>query len=432
MNGVKKSDRKEAINAIVKISLPAIASMAVETILGFVDTFWVSKLGVEAVSAISASWYLLWVVFSVVDIIAVGLVSLAAYYKGKEDSKELSRTFYTAFYSVLFLSLLLSGFLLTKLFSYAFIFKVSLKERLWIMDYLIVQLVFLPIAGLYYIFSSYYEGLGETPRVFRSSVLVLILNAILDPIFIFSAGLGLKGAALASAVSRTAGVIYLWREVKLRYRGFSSRILLETITIGAPSSIYWLVATGVFIYLNSLASSINPFSVAAMGIGVRYETLPYIISMGISIAASAIVGQSKGAENFERLKDSSNFSLKLITYISIVIGTVFFLFSKTLVSPFLQGEAARIASIYLKISAFSQIFFSLSIVFEGIFIGMGLTAFPLGIAVVVILSRIPLALLHRSLLWMFVVFPVSNFVICLIFYGYFRQSLNKFLTLSTS
>lgn len=417
--------KMESSRAIVRISLPAIASMAVETVLGFVDTYWVSRLGVEAVSAISASTYLLWVIFSMVDIIAVGLVSLSAYYYGRKDHSGMSKAFYTAFYSVLFLSFLISLLLIFNVSAYSLLFKIGIKGRIWLVDYLLIQGIFLPVAGLYYLMASLYEGLGRTGKVFRSSLIVLVLNSLLDPVMIFALGLNLKGAALASVVSRAIGVVYLWAELTFTEKGFSSSMLLKMVTIGAPSSIYWLASTGVFIYINSLASSINPASVAAMGVGVRYEMLPYIISMGISIAAAAVVGQSKGAGEFKKLEEASVFSLKLMLLISVGIGIIFFFLARPLSSLFLKGEAVNIAVMYLRISAFSQIFFSLSIVFEGIFIGMGFTAIPLSLALILIILRIPLSHIFHSLLWIFMLFPLTNMVIVLVFMLFWKFSMKK-------
>lgn len=411
--------------AIVDISIPAIASMAIETLLGFVDTFWVSRLGVEAVSAVSASTYLLWVIFSIVDIIGVGLISLAAFFYGEKDDQSLSKAFYTAFYSVIFLCFLISTVLIFNIARYSDLFTIGAKGRAWLVDYLMIQSVFLPIAGLYYLVASYYEGLGKTGKVFRSSVIVLLLNSILDPVFIFLLSLNLKGAALASVVSRTIGLIYLWYGTNLRNKKFSLPMFWKMITVGAPSSVYWIASTGVFIYLNSVASSINPASVAAMGVGVRYEMLPYIISMGISIAAAAVVGQSKGAGEFEKIKEASVFSLRLMSLISLGIGVIFFFFARPLCSLFLKGEAKNIAIMYLKISAISQIFFSLSIVFEGIFIGMGFTVLPLSVALVIIILRIPLSHTFCSLLWIFVLFPLTNMVIVLVFIMFWKFSIKK-------
>lgn len=176
---------------------------------------------------------------------------------------------------------------------------------------------------------------------------------------------------------------------------------------------------------NSIASSINPASVAAMGVGVRYEMLPYIISMGISIAASAVVGQGKGADDPGRIKTASFYSLKLILYFSLIIGGLFFVFARPLSSIFLSGEAVDISAMYLRVSPFSRILFYLAIVFEGIFIGMGLTAIPLGLALIIILLRIPLSHIFRSLLWVFMVFPLTDFSIVAFFVIYLKISLER-------
>ncbi len=405
---------------VVKVSLPEVASLAGEMLLGFVDTFWVSRLGTPAVAAISASTYLLWIIYSLVDIVAVGVVGLSAFYHGRGDRKGLGRVFYTAFYSINLLSFLLAGLLLFNLSGYISFFNVTLKAKIWMGDYLAVQLVFLPVGALYYLVSSVYEGQGKTAKVFRSSLLVLFANAVLDPLLIFSLGLELKGAALASVISRTLGLFYLWSGLKLPKEGFSLRCLSKILSIGTPSSVYWLSSTGVFLYINGLASRIEPASVAAMGVGIRYETIPYIIAMGISVGASAVVGKSRGRRDQEGLRRASLFSLKIMLWVSIALGLVFFALAPQLSALFLRGKAREIAVLYLRISAFSQVFFSLSVVFEGIFVGMGRTFPALALAMLVVLSRVPLSYLFPSLLWIFLIFPLTNFLIDLTFLFFYR------------
>ena len=403
---------------VLRVAIPSVASMAIETLLGFVDTFWVSRLGNDAVAAISASTYLIWVIFSLIDMVAVGLVSLSAYYTGRRDRRGFSSSFYTGFYSVLSLSFLISAFLLLNLHSYVSLFKLNLRASLWLADYLFIQLVFLPLAGLYYLVSSAFEGAGRTKEVFYSSILVLLSNSLLDPVLIFGLGLELKGAAISSIAARALGLIFLRGRMSLERERFSFTLLGKMLKVGTASSVYWLSTTGVFLFLNALASRIEPLSVAAMGVGVRYETIPYIIAMGISVGASSVVGRCKGAENFKSARKAAEFSLFLALFISLFLGLIFYGFASPLAGFFLKGRARDIAVLYLRISALSQIFFSLTVVFEGIFVGLGKTFPPLAYAIIIVFLRIPLSLLFSSLLWIFVVFPITNLAIAAIFLLY--------------
>ncbi len=410
---------------VIRVAIPSVASMAMETLLGFVDTFWVSRLGNHAVAAISASTYLLWVVYSLIDVVAVGLVSLAAYFSGRKDRENLSISFYTGFYSVLGLSFFLSAILLLNLPAYLSLFRLPFLSSLWLADYLFIQLIFLPIGGLYYLVGSVYEGEGKTKEVFYASLLVLGLNSVLDPILIFHFGLRLKGAALASAAARALGLAFLRRKLDLKTKGFSLTFLWRMVRIGIPSSVYWLTSTGVFTFLNALASRIEPVSVAAMGVGVRYETIPYIISMGISVGASSVIGRSRGREDKKAMKRAAVFSLRCALLISILIGAVFYSLAPQLSGFFLKGRSREIASLYLKISSLSQIFFSLTIVYEGIFVGLGKTFPPLAFGIGAVLLRIPLAFLHHSLEWIFLLFPLTNFLATAVYWLYLREFLGR-------
>ncbi len=417
--------------SILAVALPAIGYMSLETLLSFIDTYWVSRLGVDAVGAVSASIYLVWIYFSLIEIISTGVISLVAQEAGAGREEGVSAAAFTGTYAVLALSLLLSLGGLALVDSYIDFFKLSARASFWSRDYLIVFLVTFPVSAFYYVAVSIYEGLGKTKIPFWSSLIVLVLNSLLDPVLIFWLKLEVLGASLASALAKVAATFYLWADLKgaLGKRIIKPALVARMVLVGFPSSLYWLVSVFVFAFMNGLASRLAPHAVAAMGVGVRFESLTYIIATGLATAASSFVGQNFGAGNYERAKKGSLVALQLGIATASFLGVVFYTFSEPLSSIFLSGEALLLGSLYLKINAVSQPLFAISIIYEGIFIGRGRTLLPLLSAVFITGLRVPLAvLLSRAfgVAGIFSVFPLTNLLLDLTLTFFFSREKTSF------
>ncbi len=402
--------------------------MSLETLLSYIDTYWVSRLGVAAVSAVSIGIYLVWFYFSMIEIIATGVITYVAQEAGAQREEGVDQVVFTGIYSVLGLSFILALLGIVLIDNYLRLFSISAKTQLWVRDYLVVFLVTFPLSAIYYVGVSVYEGLGNTRIPFWSSFIVLILNSLLDPVFIFILKLEVLGAAIASAVAKLVATIYLWSKLRgaTSRRTFNLKLLPRMVGVGFPSSLYWLVSVAVFMILNSIASRIDADAVAAMGVGVRLESLTYIIATGLATAASSFVGQNIGARSYKRANEGAKATLILGFLSASFIGAIFFGLSDFLSGIFLERKALSIGSLYLRINAFSQPLFALSVVFEGIFIGMGRTLLPLFSAVVITLLRIPFAHLFSKFYGVngiFITFPLTNFLMVIILWLFFLKRL---------
>lgn len=411
---------------LISVALPAIGYMSLETLLSYIDTYWVSRLGVDAVSAVSIGIYLVWLYFSMIEIVATGVVTYVAQEAGAEREEGVDQVVFTGIYSALGFSFILAILGILFIDDYLRLFSISARTQMWVRDYLLIFLVTFPLSAIYYVAVSVYEGLGNTRIPFWSSFIVLLLNSLLDPFFIFLLKLEVLGAALASAVAKLVATIYLWSKLRgaTSKRKFNLSLLPRMIGVGFPSSLYWLVSVAIFMLLNSIASRIDTDAVAAMGVGVRFESFTYIIATGLATAASSFVGQNIGAHSFGRAEKGAKTTLLLGFLSASFIGTVFYVLSDFLSGIFLERRALAIGSLYLKINAFSQPLFALSIVFEGIFIGMGRTLLPLFSAVIITLLRVPFAHFFSKFYGVkgiFITFPLTNFIMVIILWIFFLK-----------
>jgi Na+-driven multidrug efflux pump len=156
-----------------------------------------------------------------------------------------------------------------------------------------------PLIWLYTMLQAIFTGRGDTRSSLRMVSLTLLLNMLFDPLLIYTAGLGLSGAALSSLLARGAGLAWgLWYLAQLGWLGLARpnlRLVLKALRIGLPHATTGVMFCLVFVGLTPMVTRFGSSALAAMGIGQRLETVIYSVLAGLAVACTALVGQSLGA-----------------------------------------------------------------------------------------------------------------------------------------
>ncbi|MCP1222962.1 MATE family efflux transporter [Sebaldella sp. S0638] len=249
--------------------------------------------------------------------------------------------------------------------------------------------------------SSIINAEGDTlgPFIFNSAG--LLLNVLLDYIFIKYLKMGVIGAATATVTAQAIACIgilcYLFRKTsrfrKLRiWRLDPVRYYKRIIKLGILNGINQALFSVFAIILAGMIASINETALGVQRVGIQFEAFSWNISIGLASAISAFVGQNYGARNFERLKTGYFIGLKWIVSIGFVISAVFIFGGKYLYGFFFENpETIAMGQDYLRILGFSQMFMCAEITTTGAFNGVGRTLQPTVNSVVVTSLRIPLA-----------------------------------------
>ena len=156
-----------------------------------------------------------------------------------------------------------------------------------------------------------------------------ILNVILDPIFIFTFNLGMRGAAMATVISKVIFTLYMIyvlfsksEDIYLKKNNLTldKSILSQIIKIGLPSSIGQSASAFGFIILNIFVVSYGSATLAAFGIGNRINSLIMMPSMGIGSALATVIGQNLGANQVDRAKQGFKTACKITITFMLQIG----------------------------------------------------------------------------------------------------------------
>ncbi len=349
-----------------KLAVPASVGFFFNTMYNVVDTYWGGKLSTEALAALSLSFPVFFIIIAAGSGLSTGLTALIANALGggrREDASRLSAQ--GASFSVL-VSIVLSIvgiFAAPKLFMLLGADGSYLGLSLSYMNVIFLGTVFFLLS---YALNSTLNATGDT-KTFRNFLIAgFFLNLILDPMFMFGwlglPALGLKGVALATVVIELLGCVYLgWRVSKLSLsRGRRVNDFIPNLTVfreiagqSIPASLNMVtVGLGIFIITYFIA----PFGqtvVAAYGIATRVEQIFLLPTIGLTVAALTLVGQSNGAGNVARARESVVVCLKYGIYIMTVGTIAIFFFAKPFMGIFTNDvDVISSGAFYLRIAAF--------------------------------------------------------------------------------
>lgn len=383
------------IPSMIKLSLPIMISQLMQTLYNLADTLWVGKLGSNAVASISISFPIVFLMVSIAAGLTIAGTSLIAQYKGAKNEEMIEQTLGQIVTVVGSLALIISitGYLFSSnIIKYMGADNSIIKDS---SDYLKIIFAGMPFMFCFFIFSSSLRGIGDTKTPMKMMVSSVILNIILDPIFIFGFGfinpLGVKGAALATIISRavvTFYAIYILlkgsKGLKLNplYLKPNKKIIRKIILIGIPSSVEQSMMALGQIFMTSLVAYFGTITVASYGIVNRIVSLPIILAFGISTSATTMVGQNIGAKKEQRAKSIANISLLTVFITLSIIGIICILDSTKIIMLFNnEKEVLNLGSRYLNISSLTFGFIGLMNVSNGIFKGSGRTIPPMVISI---------------------------------------------------
>jgi len=389
------------IRSIIRLTLPSIGSGLFIVVFEIADMFWIGRLGASAVAALGAASFFVWMLRALAQTMATGILAMVSRRIGEGDEKRAIQVIIDGFAGTSLFSFLIMA--VTLPFSHQLFQWIHLEPVLVKMAGDYVQIIIIGLISLYLTtsFEHVIRGLGntKTPMIVVGSS--LILNIVLDPVFIFIFKMGLTGAAIATVISHLVAAIWLIFSVprflpaikhcRLHHsRHFFKRTVIPMVRIGAPIAFNGVAFSVIYLILSGIISYFGSKPLAALGIGHRIETVPFFVAWGFSVAVSTIVGQNLGAGKPERAKEAVFLSLKIASSILFLISVIFYFFPESLYLFFISDTEVVYHGVhYLKWIAIFETFLALEIILEGAFSGSGHTHPPMIIAIPVTFLRIP-------------------------------------------
>lgn len=381
---IEQGLKTEVLRALITLSIPTILEEILATLLQYVDTAMVGRLGETATASVSVTTTVSWLINSVSSALAVAALSLIAKAVGSGDEKRIRRLSS----QVLVLAAgcgLTMGCISMALSPYIPVWM-GAEESIQGQASLYFFIISIPM-----VFRSCNSILGASIRATkdtRTPMLINlganVLNVVLNYLMIYTLGLGVTGAAIASAVSYAMSgscMFFAYRKNRLlhwEFRKFylDGPILRDCARLSIPVLGTNIASCLGYVVFASLVTGMGNTVFAAHSIAVTAETIFYIPGYGLRTATSALVGISLGEGNRRKFELVGGLSVMMTMGMMVLSGLILYFAAYPLMSLFTNSvRVAEIGSQMLRLVAFSEPFFGLMVVMEGIFYGLGRTRY---------------------------------------------------------
>jgi putative MATE family efflux protein len=386
---------------IVRLAVPAVASMLLMTLFATADAFWVGRyIGPAALAAVSTSMFWIWMTIAAAELVSVGLTAVAARRHGEGFPDRAAAAVGDAMILALAIGLVLAmvgPLALDRMFE---IMRTPPEVTALGRSYLGLYLLAAPLIFGFFAVDAGFRASGDTRTPFALLAVSVSVALILDPLLILGIGpfpeLGIAGAATATIVTRgmvfTAGLWILRRRNMLRFAGISWANMRAISRIGLPTAATGIVFSLIYVFLTRTTTQFGTPALAALGIGHRVESWSYMFGVGLGAATAAIVGQNLGAGRVERAARTGWISVGFAALVTSVAAITMLVAADQLASLFTTDPAtAAEGARYLRIAAISTIFIGGELVLEGALGGAGYTLPPMLTSTAITALRVPLA-----------------------------------------
>jgi putative MATE family efflux protein len=423
------------LKSLIVLAVPIIFANILQTAYQLTDTFWVGRLGADAVAAVSISFPIIFFIISLGGGLAMAGTILVAQHKGRNDQKSVNHTTAQTLMMVVIISIILAaiGYILSPFLVGLMGAETGVYSSA--VSYMRISFIGTIFMFTYMVFQSLMRGVGDVKTPACIVLGTVILNLFLDPLFIFGykfvPAFGVGGAAVSTiATQGLAAIIGIMLLIKGKYQiqlhlkdmKPDMPLIKKMFKLGFPASIEQSTRSLGMIVMTFLVATFGTLTIAAYGIGSRILSFVIIPAMGLSMATSTLVGQNMGAKKLDRVgkivKLSSLISFIFLTFVGIIV----FFFANRISALFIPGEIEiiRSSALFIKIMALGFGFIGIQRALSGALRGTGNTMVSMILSIISLwVLRFPLAYIlsmHTNLaevgLW--IAFPVANVVAAII------------------
>ncbi|MBP3810414.1 MAG: MATE family efflux transporter [Clostridiales bacterium] len=347
--------QEEPYIAVIRMGLPLIAGMFIMVLYNWVDTYFIGLTKDDyQLAAVNLSYPVMMVMIALANMIGTGASSFIARCLGANNLAKAKHTLTTGFVLTVINGILVS------LIGLALLDKIvsGLGAEEFTYEYTKQYVSIILIGSVFtmgsYTFSAFLRSEGSVKISMIGMVVGTIVNIILDPIFIFTLNMQIRGAAIATVLGNVAGalvsvIFYLLGKSLLKPSAEMLRptaeIIKEIYWVGVPASLETLLTAAAYTVNNNLAVTYGPLTVAATGIAQKLISLGSYVYQGFASGVQPIMGYNYGAKNYTRMKAVLKAGVITVTTMELILMAAYGILAPTLVDIFTDSpEVIRIGA----------------------------------------------------------------------------------------
>jgi putative MATE family efflux protein len=437
LNGEEQDYTQGSIRkAVFLLAIPMILELSLESVFALVDMFFVGKLGQNAIATVGLTESVITLVYSVAIGLSTAATAIVARRIGEKNPEAAAhagaQSLIVAFFVTILVSIVgavFAGDILTLMgASKEVVAEGVVFTRIMFGGSISIMLLFL-INGIF-------RGAGNAAMAMKSLWIASLINIVLCPIFIHF--FGLKGAAIATVIGRSTGVLYQCYHLfkgsgilKIHSSHFiwDTSLIKSIVNIGWPATFQFLIASGSWIVLSKLVAETGG-TAASAGYQIAMRNVVFFIlpAWGLSNAAATLVGQNLGAKEIKRAEQSVFLTAKYNAIFMSFVMLLFIFFAEPIIGFFTNDpQVALYGKLALQIIGTGYTFYGIGMVMTQALNGAGDTKTPTVINLIGFwLIQIPLGYflamgLDLKSTGAFIAIPMAETLIALLAWYFFKK-----------
>jgi putative MATE family efflux protein len=370
---------------VFSLALPVVLSSLLQRSVGIVDIFLVGGLGASSIAAVGIAQIMVFVLMSLSWGINVGVTVQVAQLWGAGRKGDAAKAAYQAMLLAVGAGLIMMLLGLSFGGRIASLLGANNEVQGILLDYTGIIFTFIFFTISINVLAGIMHGTGDTKTPLYATLIVNILHVVVAYPLIYGhfgfPKIGVKGAAIAIAVSESMGAVYLLvRSLRKRYiiitRDLEMKYTAMTFKIGYPIFIDRFLQNAGSMVFAKVVLLYGTAVYAAHQVGLAIEAFSFMPGYGIAVAAATMVGQNLGAGKPEHARISAYEANRLAVILMTGMGLIFFFFPYALLKAFTNDpDVIKYGILYMKIVAFAQIPLAITMVVGGSLRGAGDTGF---------------------------------------------------------
>ena len=391
---------KKLLAAVAALAWPTMLEQLMQTAVQYIDTAMVSSLGTSATAAVGSTTTVNWLIGSTISAFGVGFLAYISQACGAGEHERARRASAQSVLAVLVVGL--------------FFTALTLGLAGFVPKWMQVDPAIRPLASEYFfilylptlartatiIFGTVLRSAGDTKTPMRIGIGVNLINVVLNFLLIYGpreirlfglrfgmwgAGLGVRGAAIASAVSVLFGgaavTAALFRHREISPKGYSIRpdmsVLKPCMRIAFPNMLQRFGTSLGYVAFAAMINALGELSTAAHTIANTVESAFYIPGYGMMAAAATLTGNAVGANDKQGIRELARVNISIEVLLMTVSGALLFAFAPAMAGVFSRDAGViALCTVVLRMVAVSEPVYGVSIVLEGMLQGAGKTVAP--------------------------------------------------------
>ena len=333
-----------------KYALPAIIAMTASSLYNIVDSIYIGHgCGALALGALTVAKPFMDICAAFGSLVGVGASSLLAIYLGEKDYERANRVLGNVIVMNIILSAVVMAVGLIWLDPILMAFGASEDTLLYAHEYMEIILYGNILTHIYFGLNAMLRSAGHPRFSMTATIVAVMVNIILDPIFIFGLDMGVRGAALATVISQAVAVVWQFtkfmdkNELIRFHRGIwrlNRHITTRALAIGMAPFLYNIAHCFVVIIINNQLKNFGgDMAIASYGVINRLTFVFAMMVMGLNQGMQPIAGYNYGARHYDRMLRSFYLTCLYATGVMAVVFVLGECFPRAVTEVFTHDEA---------------------------------------------------------------------------------------------